>query len=260
MEGKSLSEKNELKLNYSLKEALLLHKFDVILNVACLFVCIYQISTLAGNEEKSKFLIRFWLFFLLVSIFQLLFNLYYVFALTRNKKKYLYVVLFPLQLLYRVLLIGWIIYLIDCVVTVVQISEPYAVFAIFICSYCILDSIMVSILLISILVSAKPVANFLCKYWFIRDSFLLIFSYILLCFYMILLSSGNTSPVNIIFFFLGLIQAIIFSFYMKTKYFKPRTLEPKPLDTKVPGSKMLTDAFLLIAAMEGEKKEATGAA
>ena len=251
---------DELKLNYSLKEALLLHKFEVIVNLVCIFICIYYVSTVAGNEEKSEMFSKFWVPFLAITIFALLINVYCVFSLTRSNEKHLFVALFPLQLLRHVVWIGWFGYLITFAVSVGDISQPYAVFAIFIFSYIILDSSMVFLLLISILFKAKPVTTFLCKYWFIREAFLLIVSYILFCFYAYFLISGRTFPANITFFVLSLIQAIVLSIYIKKKYFKSQTWEPRPLDAKVPQSKMLKDAVLLISAMEEEKIEAAGAA
>jgi len=252
--------KCELKLNYSLREALLFLKFEVIVNLVCIVLCSYYISTLAGNEEKSEFLTKFWVPWLAVTIFGLFISLYCVFSFTRSNKTHMFVALFPLQLLNHIVMIGWFGYLISLVVSMFDISQPYSVFAIFIFSYIILDSCMVFILLISIFVKESPVTTFMCKYWFIRDAFLLLVSYALFCFYAYLLVSGRTSPVNIIFFFISLIQAIILSIYTKKKYCKPQTWEPKPLEAKLPETKMLKDAVNLIAAMEEETKEAAGAA
>jgi len=246
--------KSELKRDYSLKEALWLRKLEVLVSLVCIFVCIYYVVTLAGNEEKYEMFIKFWVPWLAVAIFALFIDLYSVFSLTRCNETHLFVAIFPLQLLQQVLWIGWFSYLIAFVVSVGDASQPYFVFAIFVFSYIILDSIMVFILLISILVKAKPVTTFLCKYWFIRDAVLLIVSYILFCFYAYLLASGRTSFMNIIFFGLSLLQAIFFSIYTKQRHFKPETWEPKPLEAKVPEGKMLEDAVLLIDAMEEEKR------
>merc|ERR1712013_127326 len=263
--GNMMKEENtnlmsELKRDYSLEEALWLHKFEVIANLVCTLVCMYYVSTLAGNEEKYEIFIKFWVPWLAVAIFALFINLYSVFSLTRCNETHLFVAIFPLQLLQQVVWIGWFSYLIAFVVSVVDASQPYFVFAVFVFSYIILDSITVFIFLISILVKAKPVSTFLCKYWFIRDAVLLIVCYILFCFYAYLLASGRTSFMNIIFFGLSLLQAILFSIYTKKRHFKPETWEPKPLEAKVPEGKMLEDAVLLIAAMEEEKIEAAGAA
>merc|ERR1711942_418486 len=235
MKEQSTDLKSVLKRDYSLKEALWLHKFEVIANLVCTLVCIYYVSTLAGDEEKYEIFIKFWVPWLAVAIFALFIKLYSVFSLTRCNETHLFVALFPLQLLQQVLWIGWFSYLIAFVVSVGDASQPYFVFVLFVFSYIILDSIMVFILLISILVKAKPVTTFLCKYWFIRDAVLLIASYI-------------------IFFGLSLLQAIFFSIYTKQMHFKPETWEPKPLEAKVPEGKMLEDAVLLIDAMEDEKR------
>jgi len=254
MKEESTDLKSELKRNYSLKEALWLHKLEVLVGLVCTLVCIYYVVTLAGNEEKYEMLIKFWVPWLAVSIFALFINLYSVFSLTRCNETHLFVALFPLQLLQQFVWIGWFSYLIALVVSVGDASQPYFVFALFVFSYILLDSIMVFILLISILVKAKPVTTFLCKYWFIRDAVLLIVCYILFCFYAYLLASGRTSFMNIIFFGLSLLQAIFFSIYTKQRHFKPETWEPKPLEAKVPEGKMLEDAVLLIDAMEEEKR------
>jgi len=261
MEEKIIDEGKNLKLNYSLKEALMVHKFWVICNLVALVICIYFVSSSAGDEEKSEFLNKFWIPFLAVSIIDLFFNLYYVFSLTRNQKTYLFVALFPMQFLHNVLVFSWFSYLIALVLFTLDITEPHAIFAVVIFSYCILDSIMVFILLSSIFVKAKPVTTFLCKYWFIRDTFLLIVSCILFCFYVYLLISGHTSMIHIIFLVLTFIQVIVLALYMKNRYFKPKTwLEPKSLEAKIPENKMIIDAMLLITAMEEEKIKAAGAA
>ena len=254
MKDENTDLKSELKRDYSLKEALWLHKFEVIANLVCTLVCMYYVSTLAGNEEKYEIFIKFWVPWLAVAIFALFINLYSVFSLTRCNETHLFVALFPLQLLQQVGWIGWFSYLIAFVVSVGDASQPYFVFAVFVFCYIILDSSMVFILLIYILVKAKTVTTFLCKYWFIRDAVLLIVSYIIFCFYAYLLVSGKTSFMNIIFFGLSLLQAIFFSIYTKQRHFKPETWEPKPLEAKVPEGKMLEDAVLLIDAMEDEKR------
>ena len=254
MKEESTDLKSELKRNYSLKEALWLHKLEVLVSLVCTLVCIYYVVTLAGNEEKYEMFIKFWVPWLAVSIFALFINLYSVFSLTRCNETHLFVALFPLQLLQQVGWIGWFSYLIAFVVSVGDASQPYFVFAVFVFCYIILDSSMVFILLIYILVKAKTVTTFLCKYWFIRDAVLLIVCYILFCFYAYLLASGRTSFMNIIFFGLSLLQAIFFSIYTKQRHFKPETWEPKPLEAKVPEGKMLEDAVLLIDAMEDEKR------
>merc|ERR1711872_362244 len=147
------------------------------------------------------------------------------------------------------------------VLSTLDISEPYTIFVIVLFSYFILDSIMVSILLISILFKAKSLTTFLCQYWFIRDAFLFLVSCILFCFYLYLLVSGHTSVINIVFSVLTLIQVVMLALYMKRKYFKPKTwLEPKPLEAKIPENKIISDAALLITAMEEEKIETAGAA
>merc|ERR1712179_400052 len=190
--------------NYSLKEALWLHKFEVIFNLVIIVICVYYIN---ANKETPELLTKFLVPFLGILILELFANLHYVFSLTRSNKTHLFVALFPLQLLRHAVRIGWFGYLIALAVLVtdIHISEPYWVFAIFIFSYIIVDSSMV-------------------------------------------------------FLLLTLIQSILLSIYMKKKYCKPQTWEPKPLEAKLPESKMLKDTVSLIAAMEEEKKQAAGAA
>jgi len=262
MKEENTNLESELKLNYSLKEALWLHKFEVIVNLVVIAICVYYIN---DNKENPELLAIFWVPFLVILIFELFAEIYCVFSLTRSNKTHLFVALFPLQLLRHAVRIGWFgylnaLYIYALAVSVADISEPYWVFAIFIFSYIIVDSSMVFLLLISILAKAKPVTNFLCKYWFIRDAFLLIVSYMIFCFFVYRLVSGRAAPVNIIFFVLTLIQSILISIYMKKKYCKPQTWEPKPLEAKLPERKMLKDTVSLISAMEEEKKEAAGAA
>ena len=260
MEEENNNVKSELKLDYSLKEALALHRFEMSVELVFICVCIYRLSTVAGNEEESNIEINIRVPLLAGAIFGLFISLYSVFSLTRCNEKHLFVALFPLQLLQHFVRIGGFGYLFAFVVSVDLLSQPYFVFGMFALSYFILDSSMVVILLISILVRAKPVTTFLCKCWFIKYVFLLIFSCILFCFYAYLLVSGRTFPVNIIFFVISLLQAIVVSVYTKKKYFKPQSWEPKPLEAKVPEGEMLEDAVLLIAVMEEKKIEAAGAA
>jgi len=261
MEEENNNVKSELKLDYSLKEALALHRFEMSVELVFICVCIFRLSTVAGNEGKSNIEIKIRVPLLALSIFSLFISLFSVFSLTRCSEKHLFVALFALQLLQHFVRIGGFVYLFAFVVSYIDfISQPYFVFGMFALSYFILDPSMVSILLISILVRAKPSTTFLCKCWFIKYVFLLIFSHILICFYAYLLMSGRTFPVNIIFFVISLLQAIVVSVYTKKKYFKPQSWEPKPLEAKVPEGGMLVDAVLLIAAMEEKKVEAAGAA
>jgi len=256
----NIKNETQLKLNYSFKGALLVHKYSVLSSLVVLAICIYFVISSAGNEEKSTLLFKFWIPFLVVSIVGLFCSLCHVFALTRNNKSLLFFSLFPLQILHCLLSIGWFGYLIAFCLSVFNITEAFAIFLLIIFCYIIVDSFMVFLLLTSLLSKAKPLTTFLCKYWFIREALLLFVSFIIFCFYAYLLVNGHVSVLNILFLILCLIQVIILSIYMKIRYCKPKTWEPKPLEAKLSEKKMINDAFLIMAAMEEDKEEAAGAA
>ena len=184
----------------------------------------------------------------------------YVLALARNDKGLLFFVLFPMQIFQCLLSIGWFGYLITVCLEIFNISEAYAIFLIFAFCYLIFDNFVVFLLLTSLLCRAKTLTTFLCKYWFIRFALMLFAGCILCSFYGYLLLTGHVSVVNIISLIVCLTQVIIISIYMKIRYCKPTTWEPKPLEAKVPEKKMINDAFLIMAAMEEDKVEAAGAA
>ena len=198
---------------------------------------------------------------LLVSILSNCFNLYNVFSLTQNDRIHLFLACFPVKIFHCALYIGWFGYVIAFCFTAVDVSsKPLRIFLVFIFSYCILDSFMIILLLTSILCKTKTLTSFLCKYWFVREVLVLLMSCLLICFYSYLLGSGHVSVLNILFFILFLTQTIILLIYMKLTYFKPSSWEPKPLEAKLPEKKMITDAFLIKAAMDEERIESAGAA
>jgi len=256
----NIKNETQLKLNYSFKGALLVHKYSVLSSLVVLAICIYFVISSAGNEEKSTLLFKFWIPFLVVSIVGLFCSLCHVFALTRNNKSLLFFSLFPLQILHCLLSIGWFGYLIAFCLSTDNITEAFAIFVVIIFSYIIVDSFMIFLLLTSFLSKATILTAFLCKYWFIREALLLLVSCILFCFYGYILVNGHVSVINVLFLLLCLTQVIIISIYMKIRYCKPKTWQPKPLEAKLPEKKMINDAFHIMAAMEKDKVEAAGAA
>merc|ERR1712215_47288 len=118
MEEENPKLKSELKLNYSLKEDLWLHKFEVIVNLVVIGICVYYIN---DNKENPELLTIFWVPSLVIIIFELFADLYCVFSLTRSNKTHLFVALFPLQLLRHAVRIGWFGYVIALAVSVADI-------------------------------------------------------------------------------------------------------------------------------------------
>ena len=110
-----------MKLNYSLKGSLLVHKHAVISGLVILGICLYFVITTDGNEENIRF--NFWIPFLAVSILSNCCNLYNIFSLTQNDRIHLFLACFPVQIFHCALYIGWFGYVIAFCFTAVDVSS-----------------------------------------------------------------------------------------------------------------------------------------
>lgn len=251
--------KGDIKVNLSWKVAFLIRCHDFIFGMIGVAVSFYFMIA----EQDDFFLHYVWIPLIILSVIEVIFSIYHMFALTTKTTTHLFISIFPVQMLTFFLRFIWFSYLIGFLFLNISSRgsrDPSVIFLSFIVVCIVLDSFSVILLLSAILVRAETLTKFLCKYWIIRDTFVLFISICIVGYYSYSISLGTSSNTDIFFFVLSIVQLIFIGIYFKIKYFEKKSLKPKPLKAELPERQTIKEAYLLMAQSSQSRQEGAGAA
>merc|ERR1711936_576545 len=269
-------EEEVVKLSNSFKEACVLAKSELLRNLILLTVSVYFILKYNGSDLPTDN-------FLLINIFVPLFvyntimilcTAYYIFALTQNTVRYLYVEVFYVNIFRKLVVIFFCTYMLVVIFSphnlvpthhtahnseVITFNNAYLIFASAILSYALFDSALVISYICAIYFRAQRLQRFLSKYWFARLFIMIGIDLLLVCYYLHCLIL-MFHPIFLIYLLLVLAKAIILMWYLKREICEPMSWKMKVLDDqKVPDSAKVKQA-VRIMEMKGEVKEVADSA
>merc|ERR1712107_652597 len=236
-----------VKLNNSFKEACVITKSEQVRNILLLAVSVYFICRYETSDLPTDH-------FLLNNIFVPLFiynivmitcTAYYIFALMQSTVRFLYVEVFYVNILRKLVVIFF--------------YNAYLISASAILSYALFDSALVISYICAIYFRAERLQRFLSKYWFVRLFIMIGVDLLLVCYYLHCLIL-MFHPIFLIYLLLVLAKAIILMWYLKREICEPMSWKMKVLDDqKVPDSAKVKQA-VRIMEMKGEVKEVADSA
>merc|ERR1712037_771083 len=242
-----------VKLSNSFKESCVITKSELVRNLILLVVSVYFICKYVDSDIPTDH-------FLLNNIFIPLFvyniimtvcTAYYIFALTQNTVRFLYVEVFYVNIFRKLVVIFFCTYMLVVIFSphhfyvsssreVITFNNAYLIFAAAILSYALFDSGLVITYICAIYFRAQGLQSFLSKYWFVRLLIMIGVDLLLVCYYL---------------HCLVLAKAVILMWYLKREICVPMSWKLKSLDDqKVPDSAKVKQA-VRIMAMKAEVKE-----
>jgi len=266
-----------VKLNNSFKEACVITKSEQVRNILLLAVSVYFICRYETSDLPTDH-------FLLNNIFVPLFiynivmitcTAYYIFALMQSTVRFLYVEVFYVNILRKLVVIFFCTYMLVVIFSpphnlvpthhtahnseVITFNNAYLIFASAILSYALFDSALVISYICAIYFRAERLQRFLSKYWFVRLFIMIGVDLLLVCYYLHCLIL-MFHPIFLIYLLLVLAKAIILMWYLKREICEPMSWKMKVLDDqKVPDSAKVKQA-VRIMEMKGEVKEVADSA
>jgi len=260
-------EEEVVKLSNSFKEACVLAKSELLRNLILLTVSVYFILKYNDSDLPTDN-------FLLINIFVPLFvyntimilcTAYYIFALTQNTVRYLYVEVFYVNIFRKLVVIFFCTYMLVVIFSphhfyvsssreMITFHNAYLIFAAAILSYALFDSALVITYICALYFRAQRLRSFLSKYWFVRLTIMIGVDLLLVCYYLHCLFV-HFNPIFLIYMLLVLGKAIILMWFLKREICVPMSWKMKDLDDqKVPDSAKVKQA-VRIMAMKAEVKE-----
>jgi len=272
-------EEDVLKLGKTFRSACLLNWFKL---VKCLGHLVASLSLICKHAESNLpkeqfFLYNIFVPFFVLAIIDIFCTSYYVFALTQNTVRHLYVAVFHVSIFYHLLGI------LTCVYYLMVFFSPYHIYNILVLTssfvgpghtktlithlpeiyeidlsvifvFIAIDCALYLTLTCSIYFKADKLRIFLSKYWFLRTLLVLALDLFLVHYYvyLILLKYDQGVLGHLIFF---IAKTILVVCYLKKQICLPNSFKLKPLDgQKVPANKKLKQA-VRIMEMKAEVKE-----
>lgn len=266
-------EEEVVLLGNSMKAACVLAKSELIRNIVLFALTVFFIQKHATSEEPTDIFLlhNVWIPLFAFNIVMIVCSVYYVFALTQNTVRYLYIEVFYVNVFRKLVVIFFCIYMLVIIFSphnffisgnqqVIRFNNAYLIFTAAILSYALFDASLVIAYISALFFRANRVKNFLSKYWFVRLIIIVIIDLLLVCFYVHCLVIHPFNFIYLVYLILVLAKALILSWYLKREICVPMSWKLKSLDDqKVPDSNKVKQAVRIMAMKQEIKEIAEGA-